>query len=126
MLHTQGVDALCDILASGTLNERQQLRALQGLPYAAKHSGHLERFKLIDAALPRVTAPTVALRSKAAHMVVLTIEILKGLRWGHEHPSELAGLRERVTPPLREGLNLGFDQVTRRVVERFLASTSTD
>jgi hypothetical protein len=126
MLHAEGVDALCNMLASGTLNDRQQLRALQGLPYAAKHAGHLVWLKLMEAALPRVTAPALALRSKAAHMVVSTIEILKGVRWGHEHPSELAGLRQRVTPPLREGLKLGFHDVSQFVVERFLASTAAD
>jgi hypothetical protein len=126
MLHAGGVHALCDMLASGTLNERQQLRALQGLSYAAKHSGHLEQLQLLEVALPRVTTPYLALRSRAAHTVVCAIGILKGLRWGNEHPSELAGLRERVAPSLREGLALGFVEPTRRLVEIFLAPTLAD
>jgi hypothetical protein len=125
-LKGEGVDALCDMLASGTLNEREQVRALQGLSYAATHSGYLEQYKLVDAALPRVTVPDWALRSTAAQMVVSTIEILEAVRWGQEHQLELASLRKRVAPLLREGLALGLVEPTQRLVERFLASTAAD
>jgi hypothetical protein len=125
-LNGDGVSVLCDLLASGTLNEREQLRALQGLSHAATHSGYLEQYKLVDAALPRVTAPDLALRSTAAHMVVSTIEILEAVRWGQEHQLELASLRKRVAPFLREGLALGVVEPTQRLVERFLASTAAD
>src|SRR5579859_3324584 len=124
MLRAEGVHALCEMLASNALNERQQLRALQGLAYAAKHGGHLERLKVLDAALPRVTAPFLALRSRAANTVVCTIQILKALRWGREHPSELADLRERAAPSLREGLALGFAEPVQRGIARFLAPES--
>lgn len=125
-LKGDGVDALCELLASGTLNEREQLRSLQGLSRAATYSGYLEQYKLVDAALPRVTAPNLALRSTAAHMVVSTIEILEGVRWGQEHQLELANLRKRVAPLLREGLSLGIVEPTQRLVERFVASTAAD
>jgi hypothetical protein len=129
-LGVDGIDALCGLLASGTLSDRQQLRALQGLLSAMPARGYREwfkqRFKLLEAALPRVCAPHLAMRSRAAHTVVGTIEMLEGPRWGDEHPSELASLRAPATPPLREGLALGFQEPTRQRVERFLASTSTD
>jgi hypothetical protein len=125
-LNGEGVNMLCDLLAEGTLNEREQLRALQGLSRAATHSGYLEQYTLVDAALPRVTAPNLALRTTAAHMVVSTIEILEGVRWGQEHQLELANLRKRVAPFLGEGLALGIVEPTLRIVERFLASTAAE
>jgi hypothetical protein len=121
-LSGQSIDVLCDLLASGTLNEREQLQALQGLSRVAMHAGYLEQYKLVDAALPRVTNPDLALRNTAAHMVVSTIEVLEGVRWGQEHQLELANLRKRVAPLLREGLALGVVEPTQSLVERFLAS----
>jgi hypothetical protein len=125
-LKEHGVDVLCDMLASGTLNEREQLRALQGLSHAATHSGYVEQYKLVGAALPRVTAPDLALRSTAAHMVVTTIEILEAVRWGQEHQLELASIRKRVAPLLRAGLAMGVVEPTQRLVGRFLASIPAD
>jgi hypothetical protein len=115
-LGAAGVEAICQLLRDEPLSPSQQSRALQGLGYAAKHAGSREQLLVLEAALGRSRASDISLRSRAVHMAVTTLAIIRR-RASQANDNEI---RERVVTAAREALSLGLHVSSERVVRDFL------
>jgi hypothetical protein len=120
MLHEEGVHALTAILRDPLLQPRKQLRALQGLAYASKHGGPNIRAEVTNAAIALCGAPDIGVRTRAAHMAVLSLSLLTRLA-GPDAEQHRRDLKPRVVAAAQEASLLGLRQPMGRVVAEFLS-----
>jgi hypothetical protein len=120
MLHEEGVHALTAILKDPLLQPRKQLRALQGLAYASKHLGPNFRAEVANAAIALCSAPDIGVRSRAAHMAIMSLSLLKSLA-GPDAERHRRDLTPHVEAAVRDASLLGLRQPMDRFVAEFLS-----
>lgn len=120
MLHETSVHALVAILEDPGLHPRKQLRALQGLAYAAKDLGPNIKAEVANAVVTLCGSNDIAVRSRAANLAVGCLSLLKSLG-GPDAERHLQELKPRVLAAVREAALLGLMQPTDQTLAGFLS-----